>query len=136
MSKPRPDFIWPEDHQPDVYVSDDHVAIRLDMSKASVERIPDRPPVIYVNRLKRSSAHAWNDWIRRRLAAAIAAAAAASTPALPAPSAAEPPPRRKRGRPRKVVQAAKPPPTQAPPPGKRPCGRPRKHPLPPTAAAE
>jgi hypothetical protein len=109
-----------------VAVSDDDVAKRLRTSKASVERIKDRPPHFYVGRLKRSSAHAWNYWIRKRLAAAAVPAA------LPT-SAETPAPKRKRGRPPKL-RIAESVPISAPPALRRGPGRPRKHPLPQQAA--
>jgi len=69
-------FAWPRDDQPDVAVSDDDVARRLRAFNASVERMPEGPAHFYVGRLKRSSAHQWNQWIRQRLAAAGATAPA------------------------------------------------------------
>ena len=106
-------FVWPRDDQPDVAVSDDDVARRLRTSKASVERIPDRPPHFYVGRLKRSSAHQWNQWIRQRLAAAGATAPAV----LPVP-AETPAPKPRRGRPPKL-RTAEPVPIPAPPAPRR-----------------
>ena len=134
MSKPRAEFYWPRDDQSDVNVSPDHVAIHNDCSKASIERITDGPQWFYIGRLKRSSAHAWNAYFRRKLEEAMGAKAAAAAPALPAPNEMlghnggpkldEPIPaplKRKRGRPRKTVQVAAPtpPPKAAPAPPKR-----------------
>jgi hypothetical protein len=87
MTRPRPPFIWPLDGEADKWVSDATVAEYFDMSRASVERVVDRPPVIFIGRLKRSSAHAWSAWARRRLATALTAA---SKPALPAPTSMTP----------------------------------------------
>ena len=114
MTKPRPPFVWASDDEPDKWASDDSAADHFDTSKSSIERDPDKPPAIYIGRLRRRSCHAWNALARRRLEAALEAAAlaaqlaAAGTPALPAPASAvlappEPPVRRKRGRPRRVV---------------------------------
>jgi hypothetical protein len=152
LSKPRAEFYWPRDDQSDVNVSPDHVAIHNDCSKASIERITDGPPWFYIGRLKRSSAHAWNAYFRRKLEEAMAAKAAAAAPALPAPNEMlghnggpkldEPIPaplKGGRGRPRKVKVAApamtSPSPAVEPAPGRRKRGRPRKCVAPPELSA-
>jgi hypothetical protein len=96
VTKPRPAFVWASDDDPDKWASDDHAADHFDTSKPSIERLPDKPPAIYIGRLKRRSCHAWNALIRRRLEAATAAAE---------PPPAEPKSAKPRGRPRKTIAA-------------------------------
>jgi hypothetical protein len=103
LTKPRAPFVWAEDDEPDKLTSEEGVAARLDICAESVRRIPDKPPAVFIGRLRKYSCHDWNAWLRRqREAPALKRTSPPKTEAAPAPVAPiapEPPVRRKRGRP-------------------------------------